>query len=40
MAWADLDVWLSVVRGGSSHALLDLPGHGKEGLLDVASVLG
>lgn len=40
VAWADLDVWLSVVRGGGSHALLDLPGHGQESLLDVAGVLG
>ena len=37
---ANLDVWLSVVGSGGSHALLDLPGHGKEGLLDVAGVLG
>lgn len=40
MAWADLDVWLGVVRGGGSHALLDLAGHGEEGLLNVAGVLG
>ena len=29
-----------VVDGGVTHALLDLTGHGKEGLLDVAGVLG
>lgn len=40
VAGADLDVWLGVVGGCSSHALLDLPGHGQESLLDVAGVLG
>ena len=29
-----------VVCGGRAHSLLDLAGHGQEGLLDVASVLG
>jgi hypothetical protein len=29
-----------VVDGGVAHALLDLAGHGEEGLLDVAGVLG
>lgn len=40
VTWADLDVWLGVVRGGGAHALLDLPGHGEEGLFDIAGVLG
>lgn len=40
VAGADLDVWLGVVGGGGPHALLDLPGHGQESLLDVAGVLG
>lgn len=31
---------LLVVGGGGAHALLDLAGHGQEGLLDVARVLG
>ena len=35
----DLDGRL-VVDGGVSHALLDLAGHGQEGLLDVGCVLG
>jgi hypothetical protein len=29
-----------VVNGGVAHALLDLAGHGQEGLLDIAGVLG
>lgn len=29
-----------VVNGGCAHALLDLPGHGQESLLDVGCVLG
>lgn len=40
MALADLYAGLGVVGGGGPHALLDLPGHGQEGLLDVAGVLG
>ena len=36
---ADLYGWL-VVDGRVTHALLDLAGHGQEGLLDVACVLG
>lgn len=36
---ADLHSGL-VVDGGVTHALLDLAGHGKESLLDVAGVLG
>ena len=39
LALADLDCGL-VVDGGVAHALLDLAGHGEEGLLDVARVLG
>lgn len=38
MSAADLHGWL-VVGGGRAHALLDLAGHGEEGLLDVAGVL-
>ena len=34
-----MDLLLVLARGGA-HALLDLPGHGQEGLLDVARVLG
>lgn len=40
MAGADLDTRLGVGRGLRAHALLDLAGHGKEGLLDVGGVLG
>lgn len=40
MALADLYAGLGVVGGGGAHTLLDLPGHGQEGLLDVAGVLG
>lgn len=39
LALADLHGGL-VVDGGVAHALLDLAGHGEEGLLDVAGVLG
>jgi hypothetical protein len=39
LALADLHGGL-VVDGGVAHALLDLAGHGQEGLLDVAGVLG
>jgi hypothetical protein len=35
-----LHVRLGVVRCCAAHALLDLAGHGQEGLLDVAGVLG
>ena len=35
----DLHCWL-VVDSCVAHALLDLAGHGQEGLLDVACVLG
>lgn len=37
LALADLDGGL-VVDGGGTHALLDLPSHGQESLLDVGSV--
>lgn len=40
MALADLDGRLGVVGSCGAHALLDLPGHGQEGLLDIAGVLG
>ena len=41
MAGGDVDVGLRVVGGNAAaHALLDLAGHGQEGLLDVAGVLG
>lgn len=40
MTLADLYTGLSVVGGGSTHAFLDLPGHGQESLFDVAGVLG
>lgn len=36
----DLDVGFRVVGCCGSHPLLDLAGHGQEGLLDVAGVLG
>lgn len=39
LALADRDRGL-VVHRGRAHALLDLPGHGQKGLLDVGSVLG
>jgi hypothetical protein len=39
LSLSDLDCWL-VVCGCRSHSLLDLAGHGQEGLLDVAGVLG
>lgn len=35
----NLNGWL-VVDSGVTHALLDLTGHGQEGLLDVGCVLG
>ena len=40
MALADLHARLGVVGCGGSHALLDLAGHGQEGLFNVAGVLG
>lgn len=41
VAGGDVDAGFRVVGGdGAAHALLDLAGHGKESLLDVASVLG
>lgn len=40
VALADLYAGLGVVGGGSTHALLDLPSHGQESLLDIAGVLG
>lgn len=40
VALADLDGRLGVVCRRGAHALLDLAGHGQEGLLDVAGVLG
>lgn len=40
MALSDLNRRLGVVCGSGTHALLDLPGHGQESLLDVAGVLG
>lgn len=40
LAATDLDTRFRVVGGGSAHALLDLAGHGKESLLNVAGVLG
>ena len=39
LALADLDGGL-VVHRGSAHTLLDLPGHGQEGLFDVVRALG
>lgn len=41
MAGGDVNVGFRVVSGdAATHALLDLAGHGQEGLLDVAGVLG
>lgn len=40
MTLANLHRRLSVVGGGGTHTLLDLPSHGQEGLLDIAGVLG
>ena len=40
LALSNLHAGLGVVCCGSTHALLDLAGHGKEGLLDIAGVLG
>jgi len=41
LAGSDVDVGFRVVSSdAAAHALLDLAGHGQEGLLDVASVLG
>lgn len=41
LAGSDVDVGFRVIsRDAAAHALLDLAGHGQEGLLDVASVLG
>ena len=40
LAGTDLDGRFRVAGGGSTHALLDLTGHGQESLLDIASVLG
>lgn len=40
MTLADLHGRLSVVGGGGAHALLDLPGHSQESLLDIACILG
>lgn len=40
MAGADLDIGLRVARRCGAHPLLDLPGHGQEGLFDIAGVLG
>lgn len=40
VAGADLNTRLGVGGGLRAHALLDLPGHGQESLLDVGSVLG
>lgn len=40
LALADLHAGLGVVRCGGTHALFDLAGHGEEGLLNVAGVLG
>ena len=40
LALADLHAGFGVVRRRGAHALLDLAGHGQEGLLDVAGVLG
>lgn len=39
MSGSDLHGGFRVVRGRAAHALLDLAGHGQEGLLDVAGVL-
>jgi hypothetical protein len=40
LALTDLHARLGVVGCGSTHALLDLAGHGQESLLDIAGVLG
>lgn len=40
LAGADLNAGFRVARRRSAHALLDLAGHGEEGLFDVAGVLG
>lgn len=40
MTLANLYAGLGVVGSSGTHALLDLPGHGQESLLDVAGVLG
>lgn len=40
LALANLDAGFRVVGSGGAHALLDLASHGKESLLDIASVLG
>lgn len=39
LALSDLHAGLGVVGRRSTHALLDLAGHGEEGLLDVAGIL-
>lgn len=39
MARADLHVRLEVIRCCGAHPLLDLAGHGEEGLFDVAGIL-
>jgi hypothetical protein len=39
LALADLNCGL-VVDGGGAHSLLDLSGHGQEGLFDVRGILG
>ena len=39
MALADLHGGF-IVNGSCAHALLDLSGHGQEGLFDVGSILG
>jgi hypothetical protein len=36
----DLDIGFRVASGRGAHALLDLAGHGQEGLLDIAGILG
>lgn len=40
LALADLDAGFRVVGSCGAHALLDLSGHGQEGLFDIAGVLG
>ena len=40
MAGANLDVGLCVGGRCGAHPLLDLAGHGQEGLLNVAGILG
>jgi hypothetical protein len=40
LALADLNAGFRVVGSRGTHALLDLSGHGQEGLLDIAGVLG